>query len=139
MSDTAVEIDGLRKAFGTVLALDGLSFLVPSGSVLGLLGPDGSGKTTTVSILSTALRPDAGRATIGGLDAVADAARVRRVTGWLQAFGTHQPVNALVAAERALILGGPAARDVLVSLAWSGGILLVFGLLAARSYARMGR
>ncbi|MGB6570406.1 MAG: ABC transporter permease [Trebonia sp.] len=59
--------------------------------------------------------------------------------GWLQAFGTHQPVNALVAAERALILGGPAARDVLISLAWSGGILLVFGLLAARSYARMGR
>jgi ABC-2 type transport system permease protein len=59
--------------------------------------------------------------------------------GWLQAFGTHQPVNALVAAERALILGGPAARDVLISLAWSGGILVVFGLLAARSYARMGR
>ena len=59
--------------------------------------------------------------------------------GWLLAFGTHQPVNALVAAERALILGGPAARDVLISLAWSGGILLVFGLLAARSYARMGR
>ena len=59
--------------------------------------------------------------------------------GWLQAFGTHQPVNALVTAERALILGGPAARDVLISLAWSGGILLVFALLAARSYARMGR
>jgi ABC-2 type transport system permease protein len=59
--------------------------------------------------------------------------------GWLQAFGTHQPVNALVTAERALILGGPAAHDVLISLAWSGGILLVFALLAARSYARMGR
>jgi ABC-2 type transport system permease protein/oleandomycin transport system permease protein len=59
--------------------------------------------------------------------------------GWLQAFGTHQPVDALVTAERALILGGPAAHDVLVSLAWSGGILLVFALLAARSYARMGR
>jgi ABC-2 type transport system permease protein len=59
--------------------------------------------------------------------------------GWLQAFGTHQPVNALVTAERALILGGPAARDVLISLAWSGGMLLVFALLAARSYARMGR
>ena len=59
--------------------------------------------------------------------------------GWLQAFGTHQPVNALVTAERALILGGPAAHDVLISLAWSGGMLLVFMLLAARSYARMGR
>ena len=59
--------------------------------------------------------------------------------GWLQAFGTHQPVDALVTAERALILGGPAAHDILISLAWSGGILLVFALLAARSYARMGR
>ena len=59
--------------------------------------------------------------------------------GWLQAFGTHQPVNALISAERALILGGPAAADVLVCLAWTAGMLLVFALLAARTYARMGR
>jgi ABC-2 type transport system permease protein/oleandomycin transport system permease protein len=59
--------------------------------------------------------------------------------GWLQAFGTHQPVDALINAERALILGGPAAHDVAISLAWSGGILLVFALLATRAYARMGR
>jgi ABC-2 type transport system permease protein/oleandomycin transport system permease protein len=59
--------------------------------------------------------------------------------GWLQAFGTHQPVDALVNAERALILGGPAAHDVLISLAWSGGLLAVFALLAVRTYARMGR
>jgi ABC-2 type transport system permease protein len=59
--------------------------------------------------------------------------------GWLQAFGTHQPVDALVNAERALILGGPAAHDVGVSLAWSGGMLIVFALLAVRTYARMSR
>ena len=59
--------------------------------------------------------------------------------GWLQAIGTHQPVNALVSAERALITGGPATRDVLVCLAWSAGMLLVFAVLAARAYARMGR
>jgi ABC-2 type transport system permease protein len=59
--------------------------------------------------------------------------------GWLQAFGTHQPVNALVSAERALILGGPAAHDVLICLAWIAGLLLVFVLLAGRGYARMGR
>ena len=60
--------------------------------------------------------------------------------GWLQAFGTHQPVDAVVNAERALILGGgPAAQDVLISLAWSGGLLVVFALLPARIYARMGR
>jgi ABC transporter DrrB family efflux protein len=59
--------------------------------------------------------------------------------GWLQAIGAHQPVNALVTAERALILGGPAAHDVLVSLAWSAGILLAFTILSARTYARMSR
>jgi ABC transporter DrrB family efflux protein len=59
--------------------------------------------------------------------------------GWLQAIGAHQPVNALVTAERALILGGPAAHDVLLSLAWSAGILLVFAALSTRIYARMGR
>jgi ABC-2 type transport system permease protein/oleandomycin transport system permease protein len=59
--------------------------------------------------------------------------------GWLQALGAHQPVTALVNAERALILGGPAAHDVLSSLAWSAGIFVVFAALAARSYARMGR
>jgi ABC-type uncharacterized transport system permease subunit len=59
--------------------------------------------------------------------------------GWLQAVGAHQPVNALVNAERALVLGGPAAHDVLTSLAWSAGLLLVFAALSARAYARMGR
>ena len=59
--------------------------------------------------------------------------------GWLHAIGAHQPVNALVTAERALILGGPAAGDVLISLAWSAGILIVFGLLSVRAYTRMGR
>ena len=59
--------------------------------------------------------------------------------GWLQAIGAHQPVNALVTAERALILGGPAAHDVLISLEWSAGILLASAILAARTYARMGR
>jgi ABC-type multidrug transport system ATPase subunit len=49
-----------------------VSFEVPSGSVLGLLGPNGSGKTTTVSILSTALRPGRGKATVCGFDVLAD-------------------------------------------------------------------
>jgi ABC-type cobalamin/Fe3+-siderophores transport system ATPase subunit len=82
MGDPAVEADGLRKSFGEVVALDGLSFAAPPGSVLGLLGPNGSGKTTTVSILSTALRPDGGRGCVQGLDVVADAA-----LGLVVAFG----------------------------------------------------
>src|SRR5215469_14322381 len=91
MSDGAIEADGLRKAFGQVAALDGLSFRVPAGSVLGLLGPNGSGKTTTVSILSTALRPDGGRATVYGLDVASDAPLVRRVIGFAGQFAAVDP------------------------------------------------
>lgn len=54
--------------------------------------------------------------------------------GWLQAFGAHQPVTALVDAERALILGGPGVSDVLACLAWSAGMLVVFVALAIRAY-----
>ena len=91
MSKPAVEAYGLRKAFGEVQALDGLSLAVPAGSVLGLLGPNGSGKTTTVSILATSLRPDAGHATVGGLDVVTEAARVRRVIGLAGQFAAVDP------------------------------------------------
>jgi ABC-2 type transport system ATP-binding protein len=91
MSEPAVEARGLRKAFGKVQALDGLSLAVPAGSVLGLLGPNGSGKTTTVSILATSLRPDAGRATVDGLDVVTEAARVRRVIGLAGQFAAVDP------------------------------------------------
>ncbi len=91
MSGSAIEADGLRKTFGPVTALDGLSLRVPAGSVLGLLGPNGSGKTTTVSVLSTALRPDGGSATVHGLDVVRDAAGVRRMIGFAGQFAAVDP------------------------------------------------
>ena len=91
MSTPAIEASGLRKAFGGVQALDGLSLEVPAGSVLGLLGPNGSGKTTTVSILTTSLRPDSGRATVAGRDVVAEAAQVRRVIGLAGQFAAVDP------------------------------------------------
>ncbi len=91
MSKPAIEASGLRKAFGEVQALDGLSLAVPAGTVLGLLGPNGSGKTTTVSILATSLRPDSGRATVAGLDVVTEAARVRRVIGLAGPFAAVDP------------------------------------------------
>ncbi|MDA8034910.1 MAG: ABC transporter permease [Actinomycetota bacterium] len=64
---------------------------------------------------------------------------LRSMPGWLQAIGAHQPVTALVNAERSLTLGGPAKSDVLTSLAWSAGILLVFAALATRAYRHMDR
>jgi ABC-2 type transport system ATP-binding protein len=91
LSKPTVEARGLRKAFGEVQALDGLSLAVTAGSVLGLLGPNGSGKTTTVSILATSLRPDGGRATVAGLDVVTEAAQVRRVIGLAGQFAAVDP------------------------------------------------
>lgn len=81
----------LRKSFGQVLALDGLSLAVPAGSITGLLGPNGSGKTTTVSILSTALRPDGGQALVCGLDVAARPAAVRRLIGFAGQFAAVDP------------------------------------------------
>jgi ABC-2 type transport system ATP-binding protein len=129
LSDNAVEVDGLRKAFGTVLALDGLSFRVPAGSVLGLLGPNGSGKTTTVSILSTALRPDAGRAIIGGLDVVADAARVRRVIGFAGQFAAVDPN--LTGRENLTLIGRLSRLGRARARVRAGELLGSFGLTAA--------
>jgi ABC-2 type transport system ATP-binding protein len=64
-----------------VRALDGLDLIVDEGHVLGLLGPNGAGKTTTVRILATLLRPDAGRATVAGLDVGRDAQAIRTMIG----------------------------------------------------------
>jgi ABC-2 type transport system ATP-binding protein len=76
-----VTAEGLTKRYGETLALDGLSLETGAGSVLGLLGPNGAGKTTTVRILATLARPDAGRATVLGLDVASHADQVRQVIG----------------------------------------------------------
>jgi ABC-2 type transport system ATP-binding protein len=72
---------GLVKHYGEVKALDGLDLDVPQGTVLGLLGPNGAGKTTAVRILTTLLLPDAGSATVAGIDVLADPDGVRERLG----------------------------------------------------------
>jgi len=76
-----IDVQGLRKSYGTVEALRGVDFSVPEGKVLGVLGPNGAGKTTAVRILTTLLEPSGGRATVCGFDVVRQAAAVRRVIG----------------------------------------------------------
>jgi ABC-2 type transport system ATP-binding protein len=76
-----IEVEGLRKSFGEVVAVDGIDLEVPEATVLGLLGPNGAGKTTTVRILTTLLRPDAGRARVAGFDVVREADPLRHVIG----------------------------------------------------------
>src|SRR5919197_250016 len=77
----AIVVDGLRKAFGQVKAVDGVDLEVAPGTILGLLGPNGAGKTTIVRILTTLLAPDGGRAQVAGFDVVRDAAGLRAVIG----------------------------------------------------------
>jgi oleandomycin transport system ATP-binding protein len=77
----AIEAEGLVKRFGGTVALDGVDLATPAGTVLGLLGPNGSGKTTSVRILATLLRPDAGRALVGGHDVTSRPMAVRALIG----------------------------------------------------------
>ena len=81
MRSPTIEAEGLVKSFGKVKALDGVDMVAGEGSVFGLLGPNGAGKTTSIRILSTLLKPDAGRAAVGGYDVERRPADVRRLIG----------------------------------------------------------
>jgi len=78
-TDTAVRAEGLTKRYGAFTAVDALHLEVEAGTVVSLLGPNGAGKTTTVRMLATLLRPDAGRAWVGGYDVVTEGGRVREL------------------------------------------------------------
>ncbi|MXR52676.1 ATP-binding cassette domain-containing protein [Halovenus sp. WSH3] len=79
----AIEVDGLRKEYGDVAALDGLDLTVEAGELYGLLGPNGSGKTTTIEILTGQRTPTAGEARVLGTDPVTEPIEVRRSIGIL--------------------------------------------------------
>jgi ABC-2 type transport system ATP-binding protein len=77
----AIVAEELVREFGTVRAVDGVSFAVERGEFFALLGPNGAGKTTTLHMLTTLIRPTAGRAWVMGHDVVRDEANVRRTLG----------------------------------------------------------
>jgi len=78
-----IEVKELRRNFGPVVAVDGISFDVEKGEVLGLLGPNGAGKSTAMRMLACFLRPDSGTATICGYDILQNPIEVRRTIGYL--------------------------------------------------------
>lgn len=86
----AIEVDEVVRLFskGAVRALDGVSLRVPAGQVFGLLGPNGSGKTTMVRILSTILKPSEGSARVAGFDVVRQSQKVRQHIGLAGQFAT---------------------------------------------------
>ncbi len=79
--DNAIEAVDLVKHFGETVAVDGVSFAVPTGSVLGLLGPNGAGKTTTVRMMTTLTKPTSGTARVAGHDVIREPDAVRRSMG----------------------------------------------------------
>src|SRR3954469_13733729 len=87
----------LTKTYGAVRALDGLDFEVRPGEVVGLLGPNGSGKTTALRLILGFLRPTLGRATVGGHDCWRDSVAARRPSGAPGCWRTSAPPRRLVA------------------------------------------
>lgn len=78
-----IEVRNLKKQFGEVRAVDGVSFTAPSGAITGLLGPNGAGKTTTIRMIGTLVSIDGGSVSIDGLDVSRDADGARRACGLL--------------------------------------------------------
>jgi ABC-2 type transport system ATP-binding protein len=107
-SNTGVQAEGLGKRFGQLWALRNLDLDVSPGSVLGLLGHNGAGKTTAIRILTTLSQPTEGRATVAGLDVVTEAATVRTRIG--------------VAAQQATVDGLMSARLNLQTIGRLGGM-----------------
>lgn len=108
----AILAEGLQKSFGQTQALRGVDFAAETGTVLGVLGPNGAGKTTAVRILTTLLKPDAGHATIAGLDVVRQADALRALIGLA---GQYAAVDELLSGRENLEMFGRlyhlSARD----------------------------
>ncbi len=78
-----IKVVNLRKAFGPIVAVDGVSFQIKQGDVLGFIGPNGAGKTTTMRILACLLSPDGGSASVNGFDIVQKPLEVRQSLGYM--------------------------------------------------------
>lgn len=91
MRELAIEVHGLTMDFSALRALNDVSFSVPTGQVFGYLGPNGSGKTTTVRILTTLISPTKGEARVFGLDVRKQAAKVREKIGVVQQEISYEP------------------------------------------------
>jgi len=83
MTALAIDVHGLVKRFGRKTAVDNVDIAVPEGEVWGFLGPNGSGKTTTIRLLCGLLRPDAGEGTCLGYDVVTEAERIKHEVGYM--------------------------------------------------------
>jgi len=115
---TAIELDGVSKEFGDVVALDGIDLTVEEGEIFGFLGPNGAGKSTTIDILLDFVRPTEGSATVLGHDARDETVAVRRRTGVLpEGFGIYERLTGRQHVEFALESKGLGGGGLLEQLA----------------------
>jgi ABC-2 type transport system ATP-binding protein len=114
----AVTTSHLRKAFGSLVAVESLDLEIRRGEVFGLLGPNGSGKTTTIRMLTGLMQPTSGDATVVGLDVRRDSEAIRRNIGYMsQRFGLYDDLT------------------IVENIRFYAG---VYGLIGAERDARMG-
>lgn len=92
--EKSISINDVTKNYGSICALDNVSFEVEKGELFGLIGPDGAGKTTLFRILTTLLVPDSGTVTVEGLDAIKDYKRIRSIVGYMPGrFSLYQDLS----------------------------------------------
>ncbi|RTL50137.1 MAG: ABC transporter ATP-binding protein [Rhodocyclaceae bacterium] len=90
----AIQVSGLEKRFGAVVAVAGLSFAVAPGEIFGLVGPDGAGKTTTMRMLASVMRPDVGSIVIDGIDVLASPEQAKQHISYMpQRFGLYDDLT----------------------------------------------
>src|SRR3974390_276815 len=111
-SSVAIDVKGLTKSFGGREVVHCLSMQVKRGSIYGFLGPNGSGKTTTIRMLCGLLTPDSGEGTCLGYDIRRDADRIKRLVGYMtQRFSLYQDLSVRESLEFvARIYGMPDVR-----------------------------
>ena len=115
MTSPVLEVDGLRRTFGSLTAVDGISFTIGRGETFGLLGPNGAGKTTTISMVVGLLRPDAGRVLVSGIAMGEDPIAAKRRLGLVpQDLAIYPELSArdnLIYFGRLQGLTGPRLRE----------------------------
>jgi drug efflux transport system ATP-binding protein len=129
--DIAVRVSGLAKHFAAVKAVDGVTFDIRRGEIFGILGPNGSGKTTTIRMLCGLLKPTAGTAMVAGADVATEPERVKNAIGYMsQAFGLY---GDLTVDENLRFYGGVYGLDAELAerVAWAEE-RMILGELGAR-------
>ncbi|HVT68754.1 MAG TPA: ATP-binding cassette domain-containing protein [Trebonia sp.] len=130
MSALAIEVEGLTKTFGRdTVALSGIDFSVPAGTVCGVLGHNGAGKTTTINILSTLIRPSSGRASVAGYDIIRQPSEVRASIGMAGQFTGMDPM--LTGRENLVLFGRLRGLNRKRAKARADELLQQFDLVAA--------